>query len=255
MSSHPAQEPSHAILPNVNPRGNLWYRFIRWLARNVGFRSLGGIRSIGEENIPMTGPLIVAPNHMSYLDPPIIACSQRREVTFMAKEELFAVFLLGWLIRSLGAFPLKRGAGDRDAIRKAIDLLKSGRALLVFPEGTRGNGVTLGKITPGVSTLAKNTGAMVLPVGICGTQIVWPKGGKIRRRQRMTVVFGKPFCYTDIAVGENERENRSLIQLKIESELLALCKQAGLELRTSPSSSDSKTSDPTETGSGSQDPE
>ena len=82
-----------------------------------------------------------------------------------------------------------------------------------------------------------------------------PKGGKIRRRQRMTVVFGKPFCYTDIAVGENERENRSLIQLKIESELLALCKQAGLELRTSPSSSDSKTSDPTETGSGSRDPE
>lgn len=237
------------ILSPVNPRGHLWYRFIRWAARNIAFRLLGGIRSVDEHNIPMTGPLIVAPNHLSFLDPPIIACSQRREVTFMAKEELFKVFFLGWLIRSVGAFPLRRGAGDMEAIRKAIELLKQGRAVLIFPEGTRGDGVTLGKITPGVGTLAKSTGALVLPVGISGTEIVWPRRSKIRRRHRMTVVFGRPFSYGEVATSSNERENRVLMQRRIESELIELCARAGLLLKTAPSTTDSRESDRTETKS------
>lgn len=239
----------------MSPRGTLWYRFIRWAARNLAFRVLGGITSVDEQNIPMSGALIVAPNHLSYLDPPIIACSQRRAVQFMAKEELFRVFFLGWLIRSVGAFPLKRGAGDMEAIRKAIDFLKQGKAVLVFPEGTRGDGETLGKITPGVGTLAKSTGALILPVGIAGTQVVWPRRSRVRRRHRMTVIFGKPFSYSEAATSSNDRENRVLVQQRIETELVELCARVGLNLKTSLSSPSSTSSDPIETEPQSKAPE
>ena len=153
----------------------------------------------------MEGPVLIAPVHFSYLDPEIVACAMPRAIFFMAKAELFKVPVLGALIRSLDAFPVRRGEGDMEAIRKAIEVLKEGRALLMFPEGTRGNGIEMGPISSGVAMLAKRSGAWILPVGIVGTQIVWPKGSKKLRRSRMTVLFGEPFRYDQIATGESEK--------------------------------------------------
>src|SRR5436190_23431548 len=113
-----------------------WYAFILRLVRNGFFRlTTGGLRSVGEENIPKTGAVIFAPNHVSNLDPPAVACgTNKRQLAFMAKEELFKG-LFGKLIASVGAYPVKRGEGDTESIRRRIELLEQGRAVLVFPEG------------------------------------------------------------------------------------------------------------------------
>jgi 1-acyl-sn-glycerol-3-phosphate acyltransferase len=224
----------HLYFAAMSPRGKLWYRFIRWVARHVFFGLLGGMRSFGEEHVPMEGGVLVAPVHFSYLDPEIVACGTKRAVSFMAKQELFKVFGLGWLIRSLDAFPVKRGENDTEAIRHALELLKAGHAVLLFPEGTRGLGKVLGPMSPGIALLAKKTGAQVLPVGIIGTHIVWPKGSKKLRRHRMKVLYGPTFTYADVATGSNEKENREKFALELSRRLIELCRQGGLELEPSP---------------------
>lgn len=218
----------------MNPRGRPWYRFIRWLARHLMFGLLGGMRVKGAENVPMQGPVIFAPVHFSYLDPEIVSCGTQRAVSFLAKQELFDVFLLGWLIRTLDAFPVKRGQNDTEAIRKCLELLSAGRAILLFPEGTRGNGRVLGAITPGVGMLARKTGAQVVPVGINGTQVVWPKGSKVRHRHRMWVNYGQPFTYEEVASGPDERENRERFAEHLAERLLELCGDVGLTLEPQP---------------------
>lgn len=213
-----------------NPRGKPWYRFIRWVARYLFFGVLGGMRVDGAENVPMEGAVLLAPVHFSYLDPEIVSCGTKRAVSFMAKEELFDKFLLGWLIRSLDAFPVKRGQNDTEAIRKAIELLNEGRAMILFPEGTRGLGKMLGPLTPGVAMLAKKTRAKVVPVGIVGTHLVWPKGRKISRRHRMWVIYGEPFTYEEVATGQSEKENRELFSRYLAERLVELCGHRGLSI-------------------------
>lgn len=214
-------------------RGTLWYRMVRCFVRNIVLNILGGVRVIGREHEPFEGPVIVAPVHMSYLDPPVVACAMQRAITFMAKEELF-VSVLAPLIKSLGAFKVKRGAGDTEAIRIAIKLLQEGRAVLMFPEGTRGYGETLGPMTPGVAMLAKKTGAKVFPVGLVGLHKVWPKGQKKLRRAKMTVVFGAPFTYADVCGSEGDKNSRQRFNDELEKRLVELCHQGGLPVKSAP---------------------
>ena len=102
----------------------------------------------GAENIPATGPLVIASNHLSLLYPPVIGVASTRKVHFMAKQELF-VPVLGDIYKLLGAFPVKRGGADRTAIKHGIDLMLDGGVLAIFPEGTRSKTGALGKAEPG----------------------------------------------------------------------------------------------------------
>lgn len=174
----------------------LWYRFIRWLAKVLVFQATGGMKVIGAERVPKHGALIVAPNHSSYLDPPAMGCSLPRPLTFMAKGELFKNKLFGKLIRSLGAFPVHRGTTDMESIRLALSILDSGRALLVFPEGTRNSGDDLLPFNRGVEMLARKSGAAVLPTAIIGSAQKWGKG-KGFKFAKVTVVFGTPIKTSD----------------------------------------------------------
>ena len=120
----------------------------------------------------------------------------------MAKEELFHNPFLGWLMRSIGVFPIRRGAGDREAIRRAIEWLEAGDCMLMFPEGPRGPGD--GKMLPfqsGVEMLAKRSGCVVVPVGVAGTQRAFPKGGKFRGG-RVGVCYGSPMRFEEFGKGE-----------------------------------------------------
>jgi 1-acyl-sn-glycerol-3-phosphate acyltransferase len=207
----------------------MWYHFVLILARGV-FWLIGGVKGVDEHNVPRKGGLIVAPLHVSNLDPEAVACGTNRHLRFMAKEELFKGKFLGWLIRSLGAFPVKRGEGDTESIRFAMECLEKGQAVLIFPEGTRGDGKHIQPINRGVAMLAKRTGVPVLPVGVVGTHIAWPKGQKKIKRAKMRIIYGKPFTYAEIATGANEKENREIFARELQLRIANLCAKGGLTL-------------------------
>ncbi len=217
----------------MDERGTTWYRFIRWLAKNLAFAAWGGLRSEGNEQIPTTGPVIMAPVHVSHLDPPAVACGMERAITFMAKEELFKPPIFGPLIRSLGAFPVRRGKSDLEAIKFAIELLQQGRAVLVFPEGQRGDGVTLGEPNTGISMLAKRTGAPVIPVGVVGTHLAFGKGRK-PKRNRMKVLYGAPIRFEEVCQGMPDREARTYFAQYVMERIAELCRAGGLTVTTAP---------------------
>ena len=159
-------------------------------------RLLFGFRRRGTEHVPAKGPVLLVANHQSFLDPPLVGAALPRQLTFMAKAELFDVPLFGGLIRRLNAQPLRREGGDAGALRTALRVLKNGGALLVFPEGTRGEGDILGPAKPGAGMLAVLGGAPVIPVYISGSGRAWPRGRRFPRRANVTVTFGSPLPVT-----------------------------------------------------------
>ncbi|MBQ8177550.1 MAG: 1-acyl-sn-glycerol-3-phosphate acyltransferase [Oscillospiraceae bacterium] len=148
----------------------------------------------GIENIPQDRALVMASNHRSYADPVLLTMPMKRPVTYMAKEELFKNKLFGWFITKLGAFPVKRGAGDMQVIDDSIAILNSGRNLVIFPEGTRSKDGKVGKGKTGVALIAAKSGADVLPCGIIF------EGEKLKFRSKLTLRFGKVIPAEEIAV-------------------------------------------------------
>ncbi|MGG1515166.1 lysophospholipid acyltransferase family protein [Paenibacillus oryzisoli] len=168
------------------------YRIGRMLFR-LFFGLFFRLRAIGVENVPAQGAVVLCGNHTSLLDPPILGTPLRRMVHFMAKAELFDIPLLGTLIAKVGAFPVKRGGVSRESIRLAVQLLKDGNMLGVFPEGSRSNAGGMGK--KGAASLALKAGAAVVPVAIIGNYSIF---------RRMTIVYGKPLDLSTYAGASSE---------------------------------------------------
>lgn len=138
----------------------------------------------GAERVPLSGPLIVACNHVSYFDPPALGVAMPRPIHYMAKQELFDIPVLGRVISWLNAFPVDRSRGDRAAIKRSLQVLQNGAALGIFPEGTRN---TTGEVQPqlGVALLASLAKAPILPAFVSGSAAA-------NRFGRIDVVFGEP---------------------------------------------------------------
>jgi 1-acyl-sn-glycerol-3-phosphate acyltransferase len=159
------------------------YRFVRALCRRIltiGWR----FRSLHPERVPADGAVILACNHISYFDPVVLGVGIKRPVTYLAKKELFALPLLGPLIAGLGAYPLDREAGGVAAIRAALRVLKDGKCVGIFPEGTRnlrGDAPEKG----GAALLGALSGAPVVPAAIVGTR-------DAKRFRQIRVVYGEP---------------------------------------------------------------
>ena len=168
-----------------------------------GYFSLFRAESITKENVPAEGPVILAANHMSNWDPPLLATMLHRPVAYMAKEELFKVPVFSQAITACHAFPVKRGAGDRGAIKTAVTVLKQGECLGVFPEGTRSRDGKLHRPESGVALLAAMTGAPVVPAAIIGTDKIF--SGK-KPLPKLKVIYGKPMKFT------GNRKNRDELQ-------------------------------------------
>ncbi|HEY0866814.1 MAG TPA: lysophospholipid acyltransferase family protein [Fimbriimonas sp.] len=201
-------------------------------AFDLMFAVRGGLSVRGRENVPTGEGLLVVSNHMSHLDPPALACAVRqRRLLAMAKEELFQHPAFGWLIAKIGAFPIRRGEADLESVKLAMSYLEAGESMIVFPEGTRSDGVRMLHIERGVSMLAKKTGVKVLPVGINGTQVLMPRGAKGRWRHHVRVAIGPPFTYQEVATGRNERENREKFALEVQNRIIAQCRETGLDLQ------------------------
>ena len=160
---------------------------------------------IGHENIPRAGGIIVASNHLSYLDIPLLAYSIGRDADYMAKKELFSIPGLGLLIRTLGAFPVDRERLDRSTIREAIKRLKSGKVLVIYPEGTRSPNGRLQPAKPGVGMIVRMTGATVVPVAVTGTDNALPRGSWMIRRAHITIEFGKPLDFSSMIENTGEK--------------------------------------------------
>src|SRR5271167_135936 len=151
------------------------------------------MQRIGREHLPRRGPLLLASNHRSFLDPFLIGTLVRRPVYYMAKRELFENRLVAWLLSRLGAFPVDRGAGDAEAIETARAILERGDCVVLFPEGTRVRPGPLGAPRRGIGRLALQSGAPVAPVAVLGTDAV-RRGWRIRpHKARLRV--GAPLLF------------------------------------------------------------
>ena len=149
------------------------------------------IKVIGKENIPSRGGFVIASNHRSYLDPVAIGVVCPRRINYMARHDLFGVWVLGKLIRMYGVFPVKRNSPDIGALREAIRRVNRGLGLLVFPEGSRQATNRLGQAQAGVGFLASKIHGPVIPAYISGTEKAMPKGARFIKPARVTVRFGE----------------------------------------------------------------
>ncbi|HLG75141.1 MAG TPA: lysophospholipid acyltransferase family protein [Ktedonobacteraceae bacterium] len=170
--------------PYATPR--VLYELIRYLARFIVFL-IARVHLRGLYNVPRRGPYILASNHLSWMDVPLVPAYVPGKVVYMAKEELF-YGKVWWITRFLGAFPVKRGEGDRQALRTADELLKKKKVLVIFPEGTRSKTHTLAKGHAGLGMIALRAGVPVVPVAIWGSEHVLKKFGA-----EVTISYGAPF--------------------------------------------------------------
>jgi len=198
MTENPAAHPPAADWRD----SKTWYmhetfvaRIVRFLGR-YGFDTLTRVERIGLENIPASGPCIVAANHIHNLDVIYLGAAIARYPHFMAKRELYKNPLMGWLIRQLGSFPVNRGARDAWALRQAGKILDEGLLLFMFPEGTRNSKAQLRKGKFGAVKLALEHGAVIVPATILGTNnLRWG----ISRPSRVRMEFAPPLDVVKMA--------------------------------------------------------
>ena len=179
------------------PKENPVYRTARVLA-TLTIKPLFRLRIEGAEHVPAEGPVLIASNHLSTLDPIVLAYGVPRPVAFVAKAELFRMPVLSWLIPRLYAIPLERGAGDLSAIKAAIRALKEGLAFGIFPEGTRSRTGKLQPFKTGAAAIAARTGALVVPAAVIGSDRAWPVGKGPRPFTPVTVRYGEPLDFSGL---------------------------------------------------------
>lgn len=194
-----------------------FYKVIRGIVSGV-CHALFRIKIEGRENIPSDENFVICSNHISAFDPPILGISMPFSVRFMAKEELFKNKLFGSLLKALGAFPIKRGKSDVGALKAAINILKNGENLVIFPEGKRSKDGNLNRGKSGAALIAIKAGVNILPVGI---------GGKYGLLKKITVKIGKPVTL-DEYFGQ-KLETTELQNLTAEKIMPAIAFLAGVE--------------------------
>ena len=189
-------------------------KFIVRGALYIWFKLFYRLEINGGENIPKEGPLIFCGNHRSYIDPPLIVTTAKRDIKFLAKEELYKNKFLAFLGWAFEAIPVKRDEKDIAAIKSSLKDLKEGKCIALFPEGTR-NGLEKGeKVKDGVAFFAVRSGAKVIPCGI--------KGGT-KELRKLTINYGKPLVYSEYK-GSKDKDVLDKITKEIMDNIIELAK-------------------------------
>jgi len=202
-----------------NPRQSFVYGCVSYLLVFPLFRFLFRGKTLGISNLPKTGGVVVVSNHGSHLDPPILGHALGRPVAFMAKAELFRVPFLSFIISACGAYPVKRGAGDREALRTASDRLIEGWATGVFLDGTRQENGRVNDPKAGAALMAARTGCPILPVAIINSHRAFPKGSILPRFVSIHLKVGKLIEPPSTRKREDLTSTTKEIQLAINSML------------------------------------
>jgi len=189
-----------------------FYDFARSVVYGV-FKPLYRVEVIGRENIPKDGGVLICSNHINNFDPIIVGMMAPRPVHFMAKEELFNVPVLGKMVPHLNAFPVKRGMSDREALRKGLAILKEGKVLGLFPEGTRSKTGELGKGLAGAGFFALRTDAQIIPCAVVGPY---------RPLRKLKIVYGKPINMAIIKENKGNAEQATELIMDEIRKLLVL---------------------------------
>jgi len=169
--------------------------FLGWSFFRLFFRLYFRWKVIDPENVPTKGPLILASNHASFLDPPLVGAAAHREINYLARESLFRFPGIGWLLRAVNAVPVDREGGGAAGLRAIFDRLIKGGAIILFPEGTRSTDGSLQKAKSGVGLTVIKSEAPVVPVRVFGTYEAYSRHHTIPRPRKVAVRFGKPMDF------------------------------------------------------------
>jgi 1-acyl-sn-glycerol-3-phosphate acyltransferase len=168
-----------------------WFYKIARVVLPTTLAQLYHVRASGTHHLPPAGPAIIVINHQSDFDPPFIGVAFPRPLRYMAKTELFDQAWFRWSIEHLGAFPIRRGEGDREALRRSLEILAAGQVLLMFPEGTRSTDGRVHEFLPGVGMIALRSGAPVIPAAMKGTDRIRGRG-RLPNLSRVRLLAGPP---------------------------------------------------------------
>ena len=177
-------------MPRVPADAQVPYSLLKWLLVNPLLHVIFRLRTEGAEHVPLKGPILLVSNHASFFDPVVLANCARRPIAFMAKEELFDLALLRPIMLAYGAFPVRRGTGDRGAIRAALAALDSGWAVGVFLNGTRTDDGRVETPQLGAAMISAKSQIPIVPVAIGGTGKILPKGSYWPKLFPLDVRFG-----------------------------------------------------------------
>ena len=192
------------------------YSFFKSLCALI-LRIMFDQKSYGENNVPRTGGVLVVSNHVSYLDPAILAAKLPRKFAYLADSGLWTFKPFGWTITRLNAFPVTQGKGDIGAMKQTISLLNDGWALTIFPEGMRSLNGKLSPVQAGAALVIKRTNVPVVPAFIYGAYQAWPKHNLLPRRGKVRVIYRPALDFT----GQTSRqitETLSVIFKEMEAE-------------------------------------
>ena len=166
-----------------------WVYWLGWMAFGAAFRTLFGLKITGRENLITEGPVLVASNHQSFLDPPLVGNLYKTEMVFLARKTLFVGFFK-WLYPQWNAIPVDQDRPDMSSLKTIIRKLKEGHRVLVFPEGARTLDGEIGEAAPGIGLIAAKSGTVIQPVRISGARDALPRGSGRIRFARITVSVG-----------------------------------------------------------------
>ena len=200
---------------------NLWYwggYFLSWAIGRMFFR----FRVRHRKRRILRGPVILAMNHESYLDPPLAGVASGREVYFLARNTLLEVPFLGWLLPRLNVIPVDQEGNDRSALKALIRILKQGRGTVVFPEGSRTLDGKMQPALPGVGFVIAKTLAPVLPMRIFGAHEALPRGGGRLRLRRITIVIGEPIHFSAADLEPRSKELYARLSERVMDAIAAL---------------------------------
>jgi 1-acyl-sn-glycerol-3-phosphate acyltransferase len=201
------------------------YQTVRFLV--VSFcRIWCRMRVQGRDNLPASGPFILAPTHRSIIDTPVASGASRQRMRFMGADKWWKQKQFGQLLSVLGGFPVTRGSADREALKRCIDILAGGEPLVLFPEGERKSGPTVQPLFEGAAYIATKANVPVVPVAIAGSERAMPKGAKFIYPRKIVMIIGTPLHPVAGTTGKQAREHMAHLTADLHSSLQALLDEA-----------------------------